>query len=392
MEKTGKNQRKEFGQSEYLNKNCWIVRNFNYPPYKRCQFCKLKFRNCLFLHYQIISLILTIFFLTLSFLIEGKISELVIISIFTLIIVYGYFFNKSMDKIIQANFAQRKANKALEELTEKLEEMVEDQTKNIKEKSRHLQELLNMKTDFLRVANHQLNTPLSIMKGYFSMAEEGSYPTEKAMPSIKKSLDRISSTVADFWDAYELEGERMKMEPQKTDIAEIISRLVLEKQKIQSTREKKLTIEILDSGFKAPAVWCDCKKIAHVISNLLDNAVSYTSQGKIIVYYELLDNNYLKINVKDTGVGIFGDDKKKIFQKFSRGGNAANLRPDGSGLGLFIAQKIVEGNLGELSYVSQGKDKGSTFSFTVPIYKNQSLELNREESISRKKIIIFDKA
>lgn len=125
-------------------------------------------------------------------------------------------------------------------------------------------------------------------------------------------------------------------------------------------------------------------------SNLLDNAVHYTRKGKITVYYELLDNNYLKVNIKDIGAGINETDKQKLFQKFSRGQHATDLRPDGSGLGLFIAKKIVEGNFGQLAYLSDGKDRGSTFSFTVPLYKNQQLDKTKEKSVSRKKIMIFN--
>ncbi len=414
MEGNRKNQngRKKIGGSNYLNKNCWLVKNLNYAPYRRCQYCEFKFRNCLFLHYQIISSILIISFFILFLLVEGKVSTLVIISVFTLVIVYGYFFNKSTEKIGKANFDEKKAKEALEELTENLEEKVDEQTKDIKKKSKYLQELLDIKTDFLRVVNHQLNTPLSVMKGYFSMMKEGSYSSNKAMPAIEGGLERISSTVADFWDAYELEGEKMKMEPQKTDITEIVDRLISEKQKLPLAQERQLTISVEKpkfsaqggsqpeadaplvhaSGGKIPIVWCDYKKIAHVISNLLDNAVYYTRKGGVTVYYELLDDNYLKINVKDTGVGISEEDKKKIFQKFSRGDNATDLRPDGSGLGLFIAKKIVEGNDGEMTYFSEGKDKGSTFSFTLPIYKNQKIVPGEEKPVTReKKIVIFGK-
>lgn len=273
--------------------------------------------------------------------------------------------------------------KEVQDFSKTLQSKVDEQTK-------YLKELLEMKSDFLRVVNHQLNTPLSIMKGYFSMMEEGSYPTEKALPPIKAGLERISSTVADFWQAYELEGERMKMEPQKTDLAEIVNKLILEKQKIQLARERKLIIEVEPPKFKMPLVWCDYKKISHAVSNLLDNAVHYTRQGKITVYYELL-NDYLQINIKDTGAGITNEDKNKLFQKFSRGQHATDLRPDGSGLGLFIAKKIVEGNFGRMSYLSGGENQGSVFSFTMPIYKNQQPEKIKAKAASREKIIIFDK-
>ncbi len=283
-----------------------------------------------------------------------------------------------------------KLYKEVQDFSKTLQQKVDEQTKDINEKNKYLQELLNMKTDFLRVVNHQLNTPLAVMKGYFSMMEEGSYPPDKARPAIKGGLERISSTVSDFWDAYELEGEKMKMESQKTDVTEIIDRLIPEKQNLQLAQERKLKIEVQKPDFKVPLVWCDYKKIAHVISNLLDNAVYYTRQGGVIVFYELVGKDYLKVNIKDTGSGISEQDKKNLFQKFSRGKNATDLRPDGSGLGLFIAKKIVEGNDGEMTYFSEGVNRGSTFNFTVPIFKNQKTEIGKENSATKeKKIVIF---
>lgn len=385
-------EKTDIGVIGYLNKNCWLVKNLNHDPYKRCQYCGLKFRNCLFLHYQIISSILIIFFLILFVLIEGKVPILVIISIFTLVIIYGYFFNKSTEKIIKANFEQRKAKEALEELTEKLEERVDEQTKDIREKSKYLQELLNMKSDFLRVVNHQLNTPLSVMNSSFSMIKEGDLSQEQGMATVEGSLQRINQTVADFWNTYELEGEKMKMEPQKTDIASIVNKLIIEKGKIKLVQERKLKLLVKKPSPKIPLVWCDPKKIAHVISNLLDNAIFYTTKGNVVVYYELLNNNYLKVNVQDTGSGISEEDKKKLFQKFSRGSQATNLQPDGSGLGLYIARKIVEGNEGQISCVSKGVNQGSTFSFTVPVYTNQQPKVKAKKIVGReKKIVIFNK-
>ena len=372
------------GKPGYVNKNCWLAKNLGYSPSKRCQYCESKFRDCLFEQYLAITLILVSLLLVTSYLIEQNIPKLLIVSIFILVIIYGYFFNKSTEKLIISNFEEGKAKNALQDFSKNLQQKVDEQTK-------YLKELLEMKSDFLRVVNHQLNTPLSVMKGYFSMMEEGSYPTEKAMPSIKAGLERINSTVADFWNAYELEGERMKMDQQKTDITEIVDRLIPEKQKMKATEEKKLTVGVAKPDFKVPLVWCDYKKIAHVVSNLLDNGIHYTRKGSVILSYELAGDDFLKINVKDTGVGIFGEDKKKIFKKFSRGDKATDLRPDGSGLGLFIAKKIVEGNGGEMTYYSEGENRGTTFSFTLPVYKDQQIETGKEKSISRKKIVMFKK-
>jgi signal transduction histidine kinase len=94
-----------------------------------------------------------------------------------------------------------------------------------------------------------------------------------------------------------------------------------------------LKIYVKQADFQIPTVWCDIKRITDVVSNLLDNAVFYTYKGEIMVSYDLAAD-FLKINVKDTGNGISEEDKKKLFQKFTRGTGASGMHPDGSGLGL----------------------------------------------------------
>ncbi|MDP3899826.1 MAG: ATP-binding protein [bacterium] len=288
--------------------------------------------------------------------------------------------------------------RTVQDFTKTLQQKVDEKTKDLRqtnaeltEKNQLNQELLAMKSDFLRVVNHQLNTPLSIMNGYFAMVQEGGFDFQKGNSSIKDGLERLNSTVADFWTAYELEGERMRLTPAETDIASIIEWLVPEKRQMKLARERKLSIEIKKPAFKIPIVWCEAKQITHATSSLLDNAVYYTEKGGVAVSYKLTGENreFLQINIKDTGAGIAKEDKEKLFQKFSRGQHATNLRPDGSGLGLYIAKKIINGTGGKIWVESYGAGKGSTFSFTIPIYKNQQPE-NTENRISRQnKIEIF---
>jgi len=278
--------------------------------------------------------------------------------------------------------------KQIHDFGKTLQSKVDEQTKDISEKSMYLQELLDMKSDFLRVVSHQLNTPLSIVRGYFSMVKDGDYELEKAMPTIEEGINRVINTVAEFCDAYKLEGEKMKMERKKTDIAAMINNLVEEKKKLQYAKDRKLEILVKNPDFAIPFVWCDAGKMTHVISNILDNAVFYTYNGSITVFYELVGSDFLRINVKDTGSGITEKDRPRVFEKFSRGANAASMHPDGSGIGLYIAKKIVEGNGGEISFASEGENKGTTFSFTIPIYKGQEGDTTGVEA-KEKKIEIF---
>jgi len=242
--------------------------------------------------------------------------------------------------------------------------------KDIKKKNQRLEELLSMKSDFLRVVNHQLNTPLSIMRYAISSAEENQESFKENIKIANEGLKRISSTLDDFWNAYQLEGEKLKLKLVTVNIEKIIAELVEEKKKLELFKKRSLELKISYPEFKIPNVVCDYNKIIYVISNLLDNAVFYTNKGGVIISFDKIKQDgekYLKILITDTGVGIDPKDRKNLFKKFTRGQRASLLHPDGSGLGLYIAKKIVKECGGELKLEKTELGKGTNISFTLPI-------------------------
>ncbi len=276
----------------------------------------------------------------------------------------------------------------LDKFNRELKYKVEEQTKDIKEKNRHLEELLNMKSDFLRTVNHQLNTPLSIMKNAFSMIEDKSLEVNRGLEIASIGLERMSNTISDFWDAFELEGQKIEMALIETNIEKIINDMIKEKKNLKLVKTRNLKINLTKPSFKIPKVLCDQKKITHVISNLLDNAVFYTEKGSINIGFEKINKNgkkFLKILVSDTGCGVSEEDREKLFSKFSRGSTASSIHPDGSGLGLYIAKNIVEDSGGELKLEDSKIGEGATFSFALQI---SNLKSTNQKSVSNTKPVI----
>lgn len=145
----------KIGEPGYINQNCWLARNVGHPPSARCQYCELKFRNCLLNRFLIISSVLISIIIVISFIIEGSVSKLLIISVFTLITVYGYFFEKSTESIIEANFAERKAKESLEELTKNLQHKVAEQTKDLRV-ALEAEKIAKEKIDAIRVEDEAI--------------------------------------------------------------------------------------------------------------------------------------------------------------------------------------------------------------------------------------------
>jgi len=277
-------------------------------------------------------------------------------------------------------------------LNETLKQRVLEQTKDIRKKARELskknrslEELLNMKSDFLRVVNHQLNTPISIMKNSLFMVNEGSFTKEKGLKFITAGLKRIDETINDFWNAFALEGETIKMNAERTDIERIIKMIIEEKENSELIKKRGLTLTFKTPDFKTPIAFCDSRQIIQAISNILDNAINYTPTGSIKITITKSEKN-LTIHITDTGSGISKEDKRNLFKKFSRGSRATKFYANGSGLGLYIANKIIEANNGKLELEDTVLDGGSTFAITVPIHINQETYIGKENKLLKARL------
>jgi signal transduction histidine kinase len=361
-------EKKEIGGNDYLNNNCWLIKNLKYVPYKRCQYCELKFRHCYFLQYQIISLILIIIFFLLFFAIERKFSFLAVITVFSFVIVYGYFFNRSTERIIKSNFSLNKTREALEELTNNLEEKVSEQTNDIKENNIQLEELLKMKSEFLTVASHQLRTPTSITRGYLSILVEDkdklpAKEKELYLENAWQGINRLERIIHDLLSVTELEGGKYSLDIKPVELTELVSGIVEEIRPL--AEEKKLKL-VYRKPRELLTVIADENKIREVIKNLVDNAVHYTEEGSVDVFVKAIDSHWLEIKVKDTGIGLSDNDKKHLFGKFMRGEGVLLIHPNGTGLGLYIAKYFVELMKGKVEFKSEGKGKGCIFKIVLP--------------------------
>lgn len=372
-----KNQKEIIGRPEYVNKNCWMVRALNYSSSERCRYCEAKFSQCLFFQYLIISLILIVLIFASFFFIEGRISKLTIFSIFALVVAYGYFFSQSTERVIKANFAQRKAKESLEELALGLEKQVERKTKDLKNRAEHLKKLLIMRSEFLDIASHQLKTPVSVILGVASMFKEGSMdklPKEqqlKFLDNIFHKAKKLSTITDDILRASEMDTEEFKLNKsaiKATQVEDIIKTVYQDLKPL--AEEKRLKFEFKKPRRFTSRIMSSVDFLEQAIYNLVDNAIKYTAAGSVKIILSEDDRGVI-IKVADSGIGIPERDKNKIFDKFCRAKNAVNMYADGSGLGIFIVKKIVEAHAGgQISFDSQ-EGRGTTFTIIIPAIKGK---------------------
>ena len=357
-----------------LNTNCWLVNNMGHSPYKRCQHCTFRFHNCLFLHYQLISAALIFLSLGAVFIFEGRVSIVIASIIFSIIIVFGYFFNKSTESIVEANFAQAKSNKALEDLTKNLKKKVAEQTKDITAKADHLQELLDMSAEFVSIVSHQLRTPLTGIRWFTELLIDDSKKEKHAskeqelnfLEQISTSNKRMIQLVDDLLNVSHIETDgKFKITKEVFNIKNLAEETL--KENISLINSKNLTI--VNTIPDTLEVFADNGKIKQVLNNFISNATKYSPAGTTVTIAEENDaKKGLIFSVKDQGIGIPKDQRARLFEKFFRANNAVLQDPEGNGLGLYIVKKIINLHGGEV-WVESEENKGSTFYFSLPAAK-----------------------
>jgi signal transduction histidine kinase len=236
--------------------------------------------------------------------------------------------------------------------------------RQIKESNAKLRALDEAKDDFISMASHQLRTPLTSVKGYISMVLEGD--AGKITPTQKKLLtqsffssQRMVYLIADLLNVSRLRTGKFMIEPTPVNLAAVVEEELEQLKETAVARALKLTYK---KPKHFPELMLDETKIRQVIMNFTDNAIYYTpSKGRINV--RLIETpTSVEFRVEDNGIGVPKGERPHLFTKFYRAGNARKARPDGTGLGLFMAKKVVIAQGGALIFESQ-ENKGSIFGF-----------------------------
>lgn len=250
----------------------------------------------------------------------------------------------------------------------KLQEEVTDATKELKVKNKKLRELDQTKDEFVSMASHQLRTPLTSVKGYLSMVLDGDAGELK--PAQKQLLDqayistqRMVYLIADLLNLSRLKTGKFMINPQPTNLAHMIEGEIHQIEQTAKASDLKVSF-MCDPSI--PDLMLDDMKTRQVIMNFIDNAIYYTPKGgNIEVYLEKEDGKAI-FKVSDSGIGVAKEDQKELFGKFFRAGNARKARPDGTGLGLYMAKMVIDAQGGKILFSSQ-EGKGSTFGFSFDI-------------------------
>ena len=248
-----------------------------------------------------------------------------------------------------------------------MQQKVDEATKELRRANTRLKELDATKDEFISMASHQLRTPLTTVKGYLSMILEGDVGAVKKdqkelMQHAFDGANRMVYLIADLLNVSRLQTGKFVIDNRPTNLEEVVSSEISQLNEQAANREIKLVYHKPD-GF--PVLNLDETKIRQVVMNFLDNALYYTPKGGSVTVDLRATDKEVSYTVADTGVGVPKDAQHHLFSKFYRADNARKMRPDGTGLGLYMAKKVIAAQGGAIIFKST-EGKGSTFGFSFP--------------------------
>jgi len=255
----------------------------------------------------------------------------------------------------------------IERFNETLQEEVESATRKLKVTNRKLKKLNDAKDDFIGMASHQLRTPLTSAKGYISLVLDGDAGTvnknqRELLEQAFASSQRMVYLIADLLNVSRIKSNKFTIERVPTHLPQLVHDEMDQLKKAVAAHDIEL---IFDAPKRFPTLMIDATKTRQVVMNFLDNALYYTPNGgHIRVELKELPKS-VEFRVIDDGIGVPKEERHNLFTKFYRAKNAQRARPDGTGLGLYMARKVITTQGGAIIFDSK-EGKGSTFGFSFP--------------------------
>ncbi|MBA3724495.1 MAG: HAMP domain-containing histidine kinase [Candidatus Levybacteria bacterium] len=254
-----------------------------------------------------------------------------------------------------------------------------------------LKELDLLKNEFVSVASHELRTPMTAIKSYLWMALEGRGGdlNEKQRYYIQRgynSVDRLIRLVNDMLNISRIEAGRITIDMQSLDLNALAKEVVEEVQ----PRAKEVGVKVSMSHHETlPHVLADPDKIKEVFFNLLGNSIKFTPKDGTVTVSFVEKDGFVQTIIKDTGSGIEADDISKLFQKFGLlpGSYTTNQPALGTGLGLYICRSIIDLHQGKIWAESEGRGKGSTFTFLLKAYNKADFRQLNKDTSEKKEVV-----
>lgn len=240
-----------------------------------------------------------------------------------------------------------------------------DLVENFNQMAAALAETETMRQRLIGDVSHELKTPLASIKGYMEGLQDGVIPaTSETFQLIHREADRLQRLVYDLQELSRAEAGAVQLARQPHDLVDIAQTVVARLMPQYSDQDVVLNTRFPERSVQ---VQVDQDRIEQVLTNLLGNALQYTPPHGQVTVSVSTTGEVARFSVQDTGIGLVQADLSRIFQRFYRVDKSRSRISGGSGVGLTIARHIVEAHGGRIWAESPGLDRGSTFTFELPL-------------------------
>lgn len=257
---------------------------------------------------------------------------------------------------------------AVKELNAHLQQRIESATEELRSSNAQLRGLDTAKDEFVSMASHQLRTPLTSVKGYISMVLEGdagkiTKMQRQLLREAFTSSERMVRLINDFLNVSRVQTGKFLIDRRPIDLVKIVKQEVKALETTAESRDLQLKLEV---PARPVIVSIDEGKIRQVIMNFIDNALYYSQPNKDIQVSLRVFPHEVRLEIMDHGIGVPARQQAHLFTKFFRADNARTQRPDGTGVGLYLAKMVIDGHGGKVIFASK-EGQGSTFGFRLPL-------------------------
>lgn len=229
-----------------------------------------------------------------------------------------------------------------------------------------LQRADRRKDEFLAMLGHELRNPLAPIRSGIELLRLESTQHEDTLALMNEHVQHITRLVDDLLDVSRIMRGRIKLKRQPVLLNELIQRAIESVRGYITERRHELILSLSDSPSWVDA---DPVRILQVLINLLNNAVKYTPDGGRIWVESRCRDEVVAVSVRDSGVGIDSAFVPQVFDLFAQADQSLDRAAGGLGIGLTLARRLIELHGGEISVVSEGHNKGSTFEVHLPMAK-----------------------
>lgn len=247
--------------------------------------------------------------------------------------------------------------------------VLEGMVEKLKLSNNELNRLNEIRSKFMTIVAHDLRQPLTSIQGFTSVLmmdnPQGTGNNDQfVLNNILKATDNMNLLMADLMDISMIESGKFKMDFKNFNFNALLADVFT----LQLVNAQKKGLFLVKYEYPTDVmVYADRFRISQVINNLVGNAIKFSPQGGRVEIRYFIEQDHLLCYVADSGPGVAHIEKEKVFQKFHQSGNDRTVRKQGWGLGLSIAQEIINAHNGQIGVESAGLGQGAVFWFQIPV-------------------------